>query len=914
MRALRRVGIGLIVMLGLWCAPARAQGDVDVTGIYWWSGIGGTQRFKMSTGSGAPSGGTTGDWYLDYATGEVYTRRNTGSWTLLIRAEDTNTFIALQTFSAGITGASHTLEQFNGTNPQRFNIYNTRTSATNNEYGYLWWNSNFFRLGTDAGSGGGTDRDILIEPGNATALTLAAGTLKGTFAGAVSVGGNFDVGTTKFTVVASTGVTTINGNAAALPAPITGTQMHIGGPDSTNFRLELDAFNGNGILELRRANGTAASPSAVAADNILGTLNASAYGATGYSVGARARIDFGAGQTWTDSAQGTFIGFRTTPNGSTTLAEKVRIHGSGGVSIGTPTTDPGTNVLGVTEKILPFQNYHSDIGSFTARFLSLYAAELWVQTLVAQETIATIGGRVLVAPTNTLTADLAPAATQIQVKYNNFVNGDRVYMEAAGQVEWMAIASGVSGSAGAYLYSVTRNLDGSGANTWVAGDAIVSTGTIGSGYLDIFSVAGVLGTGSGPTIVGNVRTGTTYNQVAPRWAAGNLKSIYNYSASDIYGACFGDATATHICIDATNGLRIRNSTTNKLVADTSGNLTLTGDLIMSTSGVFRAGATAFTTTTGWWMDYNGGTPRFRIGNPSGQRASWDGTNLTIVSDTLTVDTNGVAVTPAASSQTDKNGYRFTVSGSSDLGMYGVNDDSTSRRLYLYSNGLNASATANLISISTVATTGISITSGTAASSSAISLQARTLNMQGDPGNQAALSVAANFTITDASGGSNVLTIQPGTGASAFFGTTSGGAVEYITNNTTVLKMFSGGGVTIGTPTGGDKGSGALNAVAVYDDNVLLTDWVFDLAYGQRQPVPATWPSTSRRLYTLAEVRAVTENERRLPWMPKAAEFEQERGLGKMLTRLYQGQEQQQLYFFDLEARIAALEQAAARRH
>jgi len=36
---------------------------------------------------------------------------------------------------------------------------------------------------------------------------------------------------------------------------------------------------------------------------------------------------------------------------------------------------------------------------------------------------------------------------------------------------------------------------------------------------------------------------------------------------------------------------------------------------------------------------------------------------------------------------------------------------------------------------------------------------------------------------------------------------------------------STGGVLIGSPTGGDKGTGTLNAVAVYDDNVLLTCYV-----------------------------------------------------------------------------------------
>jgi hypothetical protein len=39
----------------------------------------------------------------------------------------------------------------------------------------------------------------------------------------------------------------------------------------------------------------------------------------------------------------------------------------------------------------------------------------------------------------------------------------------------------------------------------------------------------------------------------------------------------------------------------------------------------------------------------------------------------------------------------------------------------------------------------------------------------------------------------------------------------------------GGGALFGNPTGGDKGTGTINAVAVYDDNTLLTCYVFDQA-------------------------------------------------------------------------------------
>jgi hypothetical protein len=66
-----------------------------------------------------------------------------------------------------------------------------------------------------------------------------------------------------------------------------------------------------------------------------------------------------------------------------------------------------------------------------------------------------------------------------------------------------------------------------------------------------------------------------------------------------------------VTVDATNGFRIRNSTTNKFVADTSGNLSIVGDLSIGTAGVIRSNATAFATGTGYWLDYNAGTPRFR---------------------------------------------------------------------------------------------------------------------------------------------------------------------------------------------------------------------------------------------------------------------------------------------------------------
>lgn len=257
-------------------------------------------------------------------------------------------------------------------------------------------------------------------------------------------------------------------------------------------------------------------------------------------------------------------------------------------------TISGTVTVGAD--VLVSTGYFSNIGALTKKFLTLHCAELWVETLVAQNTIATIGGRVLVGPTNILTVDAGTGATSLTFKYNNFANGDRIYFEANGSVEWMAVTSSASGSAGAYVYTVTRNLDGSGANAWTAGDAAFNTGTTGKGFIDLYSTSGVL-SGSGPTIVGNVRTGTTYSNIATRWAIGNLNGVYGYVA-ETYGAAFGDPSAAWIKIDTTNGVRIGYNTTTKIALNASGSASFSeGSVSIDSTGI--AVTPNFTNT---WLD------------------------------------------------------------------------------------------------------------------------------------------------------------------------------------------------------------------------------------------------------------------------------------------------------------------------
>lgn len=328
--------------------------------------------------------------------------------------------------------------------------------------------------------------------------------------------------------------------------------------------------------------------------------------------------------------------------------------------------------------LLPTTGYDLNIGALTNKFLTLHVAELWAETLVAQNTIATIGGRILVGPTTTLTSDLASGATSMSVKHNQISSGDRVVLQVNNQVEWIAVTSGASGS-GPYTYSIARNQDGSGANDWTAGDAVFNTGTTGNGFIDLYSVAGVIpGSTAGPAIVGNVRLSGTYSDIAPRWAIGNLNGLYGYGATT-YGTAFGDPSATNVTIDATNGFRIRSSTTAKLTADTSGNLSITGDLSVGTAGVIRSGATSYASGTGYVLDYNAGTPRLRIGTTSGNRLEWDGTNLGIQSATLTVGAAGTKIAAwntldtscPGSCQDLTRAYAFTPASSGFMGLQGL---------------------------------------------------------------------------------------------------------------------------------------------------------------------------------------------------------------------------------------------------
>jgi hypothetical protein len=376
---------------------------------------------------------------------------------------------------------------------------------------------------------------------------------------------------------------------------------------------------------------------------------------------------------------------------------------------------PGGNVTlnPAGKNVNPNMGYDIHLGSLQKKYSTIYVAELWTETLVAQNTLATIGGRVLVGPTTILVRDFLAADIGFASKYNNLAVNDIVYLESNGKVEFMRITSGPVAVPGEYQYGVTRNLDGTGANDWFAGDAIFNTGQVGNGFIDLYSVRGIrAGTEVGPTIVGNIRNSTTFNDWSPRWAIGNLNGLYGYT-TNVFGVALGDPAAAWIKIDPTGGVRIGHGGNTFAQISASGSAAFTGtvtvtggnaamvdmsnvttidggkittntlnaDRILATSTyTMGVGGKLVTSGMGWntggpgvFLGWNGAAYGFAVGNWSGNRFYWDGTSLVVVASyvafgNIVMDGGGITIPNGDASS----GSRIRIGGAT---LYALTTDS-----------------------------------------------------------------------------------------------------------------------------------------------------------------------------------------------------------------------------------------------
>lgn len=132
----------------------------------------------------------------------------------------------------------------------------------------------------------------------------------------------------------------------------------------------------------------------------------------------------------------------------------------------------------------------------------------------------------------------------------------------------------VSKGTGPYTYfGVERDLDGTGANDWQAGDAIMNTGIeggqfwSGTGFIDHYAVNSLLDGQpvAGPASAYMLRTGSAYNAVEPRTVVGNLNGWYGYS-TDTFGFGAGDPSGRNIVVDPSE-IAMRSGTTEYFKVD-----------------------------------------------------------------------------------------------------------------------------------------------------------------------------------------------------------------------------------------------------------------------------------------------------------------------------------------------------------
>ena len=178
-------------------------------------------------------------------------------------------------------------------------------------------------------------------PGRLIFSTTADGASSPTEAMRITSAGNVGIGTTSPAYPLTVGNSTAPTNITTLNALFSTDTT---GGSNISIRKSCNAINGPNV-SLLKSRGTAASPTAVNSGDFIGAINFNAYGGTNYT--ALSAINAIVDTYTSDTNISSYLTFSTSPSGSATATERMRIHSSGGVSIGN-TTDPGATNLSVT--------------------------------------------------------------------------------------------------------------------------------------------------------------------------------------------------------------------------------------------------------------------------------------------------------------------------------------------------------------------------------------------------------------------------------------------------------------------------------------------------------------------------------------------------------------------------------------
>lgn len=107
---------------------------------------------------------------------------------------------------------------------------------------------------------------------------------------------------------------TLSNNAGAIPANFSGGLIHLVGADSGGGAgLAFDTFGISSVVAGRRANNTAASPTALAAEDAIWTVSIRGHTGSAYTTGNQGTFAFWAAETWTTGVSSTYFQIGVVP-------------------------------------------------------------------------------------------------------------------------------------------------------------------------------------------------------------------------------------------------------------------------------------------------------------------------------------------------------------------------------------------------------------------------------------------------------------------------------------------------------------------------------------------------------------------------------------------------------------------------
>jgi hypothetical protein len=313
-------------------------------------------------------------------------------------------------------------------------------------------------------------------------------------------------------------------------------------------------------------------------------------------------------------------------------------------------------------------------------FRYLFVDEMHAKSFIADLEQALAGGQIISKSVAMLaqafTAPAAGAAAYLYVRdlpsaanMAAFQNGDvvrlRTFSRSGGSLSiadcWGVVTDYVDGTGtpiadGVQQWTFTRssapNAGAMTAGTVIQPDSIVlDYGTTGNGFYEVNAIDGAYGQNSPYARIVTWSTHPAADQ-ALRVQMGNLRGVYGYAGAE-YGIAMGSPTGANVTIEATNGVRLRQGTTDMIVLDASGNSYFAGLMTIGTSGEIRQGTgTLGSNYTGLriWRDTNVG----RIGGYASNVLQWYGDttgNLVAGTGYVTLNASGIDVASYHDSRT-----------------------------------------------------------------------------------------------------------------------------------------------------------------------------------------------------------------------------------------------------------------------